>query len=308
MDWDHKLWIANSTPQAELILQTFFPEDFRWIDPYLKKAETICRARGYSDKTISTYTGTMKRFLKEQGREGLNLCEDEFISYFAFLQPRLKPATLRLTRSSIRFLYEEVLKRPFPFRNSPKREKLLPTILSDEETKQILGSLQNPKHQALLALTYSSGLRVSEVVKLKYSDLDRSRGVLHIRGAKGKKDRITLLSKKAMITLDIWLQHPIFKQKENRFNGFLFPGQTPGSHVSIRTAESIFKNALARSGILKDVSIHSLRHAFATHLLERGLDLRTIQKLLGHASTKTTEIYTHVSKERIEKINSPLDF
>lgn len=149
-------------------------------------------------------------------------------------------------------------------------------------------------------ITYSAGLRVSEVVRLKPENLDRARGLIHVQGAKGKKDRYTLLSNAVVAALDrYWrVRGP---------SAWLFEGASPGKPYSIRSAEAVFDQAVKRAGISKDVSIHSLRHSFATHLLESGVDLRYIQELLGHSSSKTTEIYTHVSQRRLGSIKSPID-
>lgn len=182
----------------------------------------------------------------------------------------------------------------------PKKENKLPDVLSQEEVLGILGCIKNPKHKALMLIVYSSGLRVGEVVRLKIADVDSKRMLIHVRDAKGRKDRFTMLSKQALVYLRSYF-------KAFRPEIWLFPGDKEEDHLSERTAQRIFENARQKSDIMKKVSIHSLRHSFATHLLEEGTDLRYIQELLGHSSSKTTEIYTHVSKRDITKIQSPLD-
>jgi len=149
-------------------------------------------------------------------------------------------------------------------------------------------------------LIYSAGLRVSEVVKLKPEDIDAERKLIHIRSAKGRKDRYTMLSDVALETIKRYL-------KEYRQSRWLFPSIDKGKHITTRTVEKIFANACKKASIKKDVTVHSLRHSFAAHLLESGTDLRYIQELLGHKSSKTTEVYTHVSNKDIGKIKSPLD-
>lgn len=149
-------------------------------------------------------------------------------------------------------------------------------------------------------LIYSAGLRVSEVVKLKPEDIDTERGLIHIKGAKGRKDRYTILSDTTMETLGLYMN-------ANNPEKWLFPGQKADSHITTRTVQKIFEDTVEQVGIRKGVSVHSLRHSFATHLLESGVDLRYIQELLGHKSSKTTEIYTHVSNKDLSKIKSPLD-
>ena len=160
--------------------------------------------------------------------------------------------------------------------------------------------MNNIKHKAILLITYPAGLRVSEVVKLRPADVETQRKTIHIRSAKGQKDRYTILSDVTMKTLRIYIQTDTLKNR-------LFPGQKAGSHITTRTVQRIFEAAIKKAGINKDVSVHSLRHSFATHLLESGVDLRYIQELLGHKSSKTTEIYTHVSNKDLSRIKSPLD-
>lgn len=151
-----------------------------------------------------------------------------------------------------------------------------------------------------MILAYSAGLRVGEVVKLKIDDIDPKQGLIHIKGSKGRKDRYTLLSKTALNILGgYWRKY--------RPQKWLFEGAKEGTHILTRTAEKIFQNACRKAGINKEVSFHSLRHSFATHLLESGTDLRYIQELLGHVHSKTTEIYTHVSTKNLGKIISPID-
>lgn len=164
----------------------------------------------------------------------------------------------------------------------------------------LFDAVENIKHKAILMLIYSSGLRVSGVVNLKPEDIDTHRKMIHIKGAKGKKDRYTLLSEIALKTINEY-------RKRYTILDFLFPGQNEGEHLSIRSVEHIMEHAIKNAGIQKKVTVHSLRHSFVTHLLEAGTDLRYIQELLGHKSSKTTEIYTHVSDRDIRRIRSPLD-
>ncbi|WP_246608681.1 tyrosine-type recombinase/integrase [Paenibacillus agaridevorans] len=183
----------------------------------------------------------------------------------------------------------------------PKKEARLPQVLSLGEVKRLFEALENQKHKALLMLSYSSGLRVSEVVKLRHEDIDVERKTLRVRQGKGRKDRLTSLSDHALAVLHSYLiQH-------GDTEPWLFPGQYAGKPLTERTAQKIFEQALASSGIVKQAGIHSLRHSFATHLLEGGIDFRYIQELLGHQSSRTTERYTHVSTKNISRIKSPLD-
>jgi len=160
--------------------------------------------------------------------------------------------------------------------------------------------VSNIKHKVILMLIYSAGLRVSEVVRLRPEDLDTQRKLIHIRGGKGRKDRYTMLSDVALKMLSIYMQAKVPES-------WLFSGQKADAHITTRTVQKIFDDAVKKAGIRKEVSVHSLRHSFATHLLESGVDLRYIQELLGHKSSKTTEVYTHVSNKDLSKIRSPLD-
>ncbi|TCX54619.1 recombinase XerC [Dehalobacter sp. 12DCB1] len=204
--------------------------------------------------------------------------------------------------SAIKFFFFSVLGRTDICYNlpRPKKEEILPDVLSQEEVFCILRSVKNIKHRAILFLIYSAGLRVSEVVNLQVNDIDKSRMLIHIRQAKGRKDRYSILSE---ITLNILRKYV----REYKVKDWLFKGGNEGSHLSERSVQNIFKEACTKANIKKDVSVHSLRHSFATHLLEGGTDLRYIQELLGHKNSKTTEIYTHVSQRDLAKIHSPID-
>jgi site-specific recombinase XerD len=201
----------------------------------------------------------------------------------------------------LKFYYGEILKRRFVYEIiRPKKDKKLPVILSQEEVSRILSSISNIKHKLILMLIYSAGLRVSEVVKLRIEDIDAKRKLIHIRGAKGRKDRYTLLSDTAIETLKEYM-------KEYKPQKWLFAGQNENNHITARTVQKIFESTCKKAGVIKEVTVHSLRHSFATHLLESGVDIRYIQELLGHKSLKTTAIYTHVSSRDMGKIKSPLD-
>jgi len=182
----------------------------------------------------------------------------------------------------------------------PKRSKLLPNVLSKEEIKLILNAHGNIKHKTMLSLIYACGLRRSELLHLKPADIDSMRGIVIIRQAKGKKDRIAPLSEKILILLREY--YAISKPKI-----WLFEGQNVGEQYSEQSLQSVLKQALQKVGNTKPVTLHWLRHSYATHLLESGTDLRYIQELLGHSSSKTTEIYTHVSTKSLQQIKSPFD-
>ncbi|CAA0159366.1 Putative integrase/recombinase [Tenacibaculum maritimum] len=181
----------------------------------------------------------------------------------------------------------------------PKKEKRLPMVLSLEEVKQLLDATHNLKHKTLLSLIYSAGLRIGEAINLKISDIDNKRMLIHIKGAKGKKDRYTLLSPSFLELLRAY--YKTYKPKK-----YLFEGQVKEQYSST-SAQKILKNAANKIGLKKTITLHTLRHSFATHLLENGTDIRYIQELLGHNSPKTTMIYTHVTETSIRKIKNPFD-
>lgn len=215
---------------------------------------------------------------------------------------KLAPATVNQMFNALRFLYVELYKMPFAIGSipRPKNPKQLPTVLSQPEVLRIFDSVENLKHRAILMLIYSAGLRVGESVRLKIGDIDSSRKLIHLRSAKGRKDRYTLLSDMALKTLRQY--YKAYKPRE-----YLFEGSEGRRHLSERSVQHVFERAVRKAGIQKPVSVHSLRHSFATHLLENGTDLRYIQEILGHSSSKTTERYTHVSKRTLGTIVNPLD-
>ena len=203
--------------------------------------------------------------------------------------------------NAIKFYYEKVLggNRKVYRVERPKEEKTLPVVLSEKEVAAIFNAVTNSKHKAILMVTYSGGLRVSEVVNLKIEDIDSVRMQIRVEQSKGKKDRYTLLAKRTLLELrNYFLEyHPKI---------WLFEGQA-GEQYSVRSIQAIMKEAVQKAGIKKKVSVHTLRHSFATHLLENGTDLRYIQTILGHSSSKTTEIYTHVTTKGFNQIKNPID-
>lgn len=209
--------------------------------------------------------------------------------------------TVNLHRAAIVDFYKNVIKRNISLTEIPnmRNSKNLPNVYSKNEIEKIIGSLENEKHKLLLSICYGCGLRVSEIVRLEYNDIDFDRHLIRIIQGKGRKDRIVMLGTN--------LSEAIKRSKINNDKKFIFPGQNGVCHISKRTASKIYEQAYARGKIIKKGGIHTLRHSFATHLLENGTDLRFIQELLGHASSKTTEIYTHVSNKSISKIVSPIE-
>jgi len=279
----------------------------------LERAREAMVLRGYSPPTQKVYLGHIRRFFEwcQMDRKGSRHL-DELPDRIAELieahilelikQKRISRSYHNQVVSALRFLCETVLKKPRVALDipRPRKDRRLPTVLSQDEVARLLKKARNPKHRAILMLLYSAGLRVGEVVRLRPEDLDLDRGLLRVRKGKGRKDRNTLLAQRAVEAIKVYRDaYPSDK--------WLFPGGRPGRHLTTRSVQRIVKNAAAAAEIEKEVSAHVLRHSFATHLLEGGTNLRIIQELLGHQSSRTTQIYTHVTKTTLESVRSPLD-
>jgi integrase/recombinase XerD len=259
----------------------------------------------YSEKTIKLYTGLFEEFINYYPTYDIKTIDEPMvIKFLRYLVTERKISTTYQNQSinAIKFYYEKVLggQRKFYFIDRPKKEKTLPSVLNTEEVKAILNATENIKHKAILMTIYSSGLRISETINLKIKDIDSERMQMRIEQAKGKRDRYTLLSEKNLHILRAYF-------KEYRPQTWLFEGVKLGEQYSTRSIQNIFHASVQKAGITKDVSVHTLRHSFATHLLENGTDIRYIQSLLGHSSSKTTEIYTHITTKGFDQIKSPLD-
>ena len=258
----------------------------------------------YSNRTNESYLALLELFFKYfNEKDPLTISMDEvsgfiydFIvtnGYSASYQNQITSAIKTFYRISGRsHLDLQLLERP-------RKSRTLPKVFSKEEVKRILNATRNTKHKLLLWMIYSCGLRRSEITNILLPDLDRDRGVLHIREGKGRVDRIVPVSGKVWEKLDEYIDgfHP---------SKYLFEGQS-GGRYSAESVYRVFKQALHKAGIKKDVGVHSLRHSYATHLHESGLDIRYIQELLGHKSTRTTEIYTHVSRRNLVQVRSPIE-
>ncbi|MFW6231041.1 MAG: tyrosine-type recombinase/integrase [Nanoarchaeota archaeon] len=239
------------------------------------------KLRGFTQKTIKAYTYHYNRFKKS------NKTRDEYIRWM--IEKGYATASTRLASTAIQFFTG---KEPNVF--IPKKEKKLPHVLSKTEINKMISSLPSIKHRLVISLLYSSGMRLSELINLKHTDINFVRNIIHLKEAKGRKDRITLLSKKVKKML-----------RETNF-GNIYVFENNGKKYSSKSVYEIVKKSAKRAGITTNVHPHILRHSFATHLLESGTDIRYIQKLLGHARLETTSIYTYVANEHL-KIRSPLD-
>jgi len=266
--------------------------------------QQMLQLKGYSGNTIRNYANEFHFMLRLLG--GINvsgLKKKHIHSYLLWLLQKKKysEAHLHTAVNAIKFYFEKVLKNDKEFFDLPRPKKpaLLPDILSQTQIARLLKNISNLKHKALIMACYAAGLRVSEVVNLKIGDIDSERMMIHIRCGKGKKDRMVPLSKKLLETLREYF-------KQYRPKKFLFEGPQNEAY-STRSAQLILAAAKKKTGILKPGSIHSLRHSYATHLMEAGTDIRFIQEFLGHSSLNTTMRYTHVSQRNISNIESPLD-
>jgi len=282
------------------------------IGPLASLAQELV-IRGFSRRTIKAYLSINYRFLAFINKSARQARTQDVKNYLLYLKAQgLSNTSLNLTISALKFYFEQILKRKLFFDiRRPKKEKYLPIVLSKDQIMKLFEATKNLKHQLLLSLMYGSGLRVSEAVSLKISDIDLPRQKILVKSGKGAKDRLTLLSRLSAELYKQYLPTSFFGQK------YLFSGVGHNGHLTSRSTEKIFKAALAKSAeenqadlpvtALSQASCHSLRHSFATHLLENGTDIRIIQKLLGHSSLKTTQIYTQVADSFLSKISSPLD-
>lgn len=258
----------------------------------------------YSASTIKMYVAYCKDFVYYfSGRDIDVLNKTEINNYILYLirQQNISPSRQNQVINAIKFYYEKVLGMPKEFYDieRPRKKFELPKVISEQEVLRVLKACDNLKHKTLLATIYSAGLRRSELINLRKDDVDYDKNLIFIRGAKGKKDRISILSEANAKMLQAY-------QKKYRPKYWMFESPDKKKYSTSSISRALDKAVFA-AGITKKVTPHMLRHSFATHLLEQGVDLRYIQNLLGHESTKTTEIYTHVSKKSLNKIKSPLD-
>lgn len=270
------------------------------INRYRQKLEI----ENYSPQTIKSYLSALHLFLdfivKRKVKE---ITDEEITAYLHFCKTEKQYAysSMKLAIASIQFLYKKVLEEPVPkaLEINIRKPQTLPTVLSKNEISKVLAVTTNLKHKTLLLLIYSAGLRLGEVLNLTLADIDSEAMRIHIRNGKGKKDRYVMLSEN---TLALLRQYYLkYQPKELIFEG------VNGGKYNARSVQSVLKTALQKANIKKQATVHTLRHSFATHLLDAGNDIRYIQELLGHKRLETTQIYTHVSTHSIKSIKSPAD-
>ncbi len=295
--------IAGIVQMAKKLSAKISKENQEALNRYIQQLTL----KAYGASTIRTYRNEFTQLLQLIKNKAVqDLTMDDLRRYMIYCYEKLKLTenTLHSRINALKFYFEQVLGREKFFWElpRPKKQFLLPKIFNQDEVASIINSVSNKKHKTMLMLSYSAGLRVSEVVALKTYNIDSSRMTIFIQQAKGKKDRIVTLSPILLVMLrDYALQYKPAKK------GYLFEGLVKGTAYSTRSLQEVLHVAKEKAGVMKPGSIHSLRHSFATHLIEKGTDVTMIQKLLGHNDLKTTLLYLHTSNKDLLKIISPLD-
>lgn len=266
----------------------------------IDEAERELKIRNYSPKTIKSYLYGLRKYFSFKGGDFFKLDQENIRNFLLQCERKhISPQSRNLFLNAIKFYYRNVRKDNQKIEiQSSKTPKSLPTVLSRSEVNRVLESTRNAKHKLLLALAYGAGLRVSEVVSLQVQDLDLEELTVHIKQAKGQKDRISVMPESLIDSLK-----NLVAGKAG--NDFVFASER-GGKLTTRTAQKVFENSLRDSGVKKDATFHSLRHSFATHLLENGTDVRYVQELLGHSNIRTTQVYTQVTNPQLKNIRSPL--
>ncbi len=270
------------------------------VEKYFK----LLHIKNYSPRTEKSYLRHLSLFLDFIKKHKISEVNSKIlITYFDYLKTdkNFSYSSMKQALAAIRFLYLEVLRKEvdFNFFVKMKKPNSLPNILTASEIKKIIESVDNLKHRTILSTIYSCGLRVSELINLKICDVNSSSMTIKIEQSKGKSDRYVMLSEKLLILLRAYF-------KEYTPDLYLFKGQNGGKY-SARSVQEIFNKAVRKAKISKKVSVHTLRHSFASHLLDAGTDIRFIQELLGHKHLSTTQIYTHINPVSVKKIKSPFD-
>lgn len=260
--------------------------------------------RNFSKKTVQAYLGHMIAYVKLYGKSPTEMGDEEIRKYLYYLlkEKQTSWSTINVAYCGLKFFYTQVLHRSWNADHipRPKREKRLPNVLSNSEINRLFEATGNMKHRTILKTTYSGGLRVGEVSRLKVSDIDSARMTIRIDQSKGKKDRYTILARNLLPDLRIYY-------RAYRPMNWLFPGSKRAMPINVTTIQKAFKTSLQLTGIQKPVTTHSLRHSFATHFLENGGNLIKLKELLGHSDLRTTMIYIHLQHKDLLKAISPFD-
>ena len=279
------------------------------LSPLRQRMLEDMRIRGLSVGTQTGYIRSVKRFTQYLGRSpDTATAEDLRLFQLDMVEQGATTTTLNVTVTGLRFFFEVTVAKPdllkkITYVSQPRK---LPIILSREEVSKLLQATGNLKHQAALSVAYAAGLRASEVVSLKVNDIDSDRMIIRVEQGKGSKDRQAMLSPSLLELLRNWYRHAN-KQRQMLPGGWLFPSLNPVNHLLTRQLNRIVHEAHSRTDIDKPINLHALRHAFATHLLEDGVDIRVIQVLLGHKKLETTATYSHVATRTLREIKGPLE-
>ena len=275
------------------------------LNKYIRRMAEDMQLRNFADSTIDAYTFHADKFCQYFGKMADQLGPEEIREYQLYLVNEKKASWSSFNQAvcGLRFLYNVTLEKPWTIRHIPfgKRPKKLPVVLSDDEAARLFQCLHNTKHRAVLITCYAAGLRLAEATNLRIADIDGTRQQLHIRGGKGHKDRFVPASPRLLEELRAYW-------KVDRPSNYLFPGKTPDNPLSSATVQKAMKLALAKADITKAASPHTLRHSWATAMLEAGVDLLTISKILGHASFITTMIYLHIRRQHFDRTPSLIDW
>lgn len=304
----HNAWLVAPTPLNGKKLRTIFqlsdtPPSVVQIE--MTRFKEYLEAKRMSPNTVKSYVEALRIFLtffKHTTPADITDADAQRFFHEYAHGGNISISYQRLIVNAVKHYYSKVENRKLNIEKLvlPKKPKILPNVLSKEEVQLILRALENIKHKAMLCLIYSCGLRRSELINLRFEHVDSKRGILIIKQAKGRKDRIAPIPQFIVEMLRNYY-------KEYRPEQWLFEGARKGEQYSEQSLQQVFKQALTKSGVKKPATLHWLRHSYATHLLEGGTDLRYIQELLGHQSSKTTEIYTHVSTKKLTDIKSPIE-
>jgi len=271
---------------------------------YSEKMRQDMTLRNYCRRTMNSYVYQVGRFFDWSGKSPAKVTRDDVRKYLLYLvnERQVSQSSAGTARAALKFFFEVTLDKPCVVERilAPKRRYRLPTVLTLEETLSILKNVETYANRVVLTAMYGSGLRIGEACALRPEDIDSSSMLLHIREGKGSKERFVILPKKVLAMLRTYW-------KMRRPVDYLFPGQKPGTHITAPSVRKAFHNACRRAGITKEVTPHSLRHSFATYLVDNGTELDVVKELLGHESIRTTSMYTRVSTKRIRDVVSPID-
>ncbi|MBS3095091.1 tyrosine-type recombinase/integrase [Candidatus Woesearchaeota archaeon] len=275
-------------------------QDYSKEEGFKKSVEKLSielRLKGLSTVTVRDYSWFINKFLEKTDKDINELNEDDCKAFVASMIDKKSKNTISLAISALKFFYSDVLNKPLLKFRAPKKDERLPEVLTKEEVRNLIESAETEKSKLMMLLLYSSGLRVSELVNLRPGDINLKEKIGWVRKGKGNKDRIFVISDSILSILGNYME-------KNKGYSYLL---SKDNALTTRNVQKIIKHAAFKAGISKKISPHSLRHSFATHLLDSGVDIRKIQALLGHKNIQTTQIYTHISTEELKKIKSPLD-